>query len=207
MVGLPADYAGRYPAELSGGQRQRVAIARAFAARPDIVLCDEILSSLDTIVAAQVLELMRELRAKHDVAYLFISHDLATVASLADRVVVLYAGRVCESGPTAAVFGAPAHPYTRLLLASVPELRQGWLEAVVAGRPPTQAQTGTAVPRDAGCPFRTRCVLAIPGRCDQIPPPLRRTAAGQVVHCHRELAELAAAPGTAAAAGSALPPR
>jgi peptide/nickel transport system ATP-binding protein len=194
MVGLAADHAARYPAELSGGQRQRVAIARAFAARPDLVLCDEILSSLDTIVASQVLTLMRDLRSRHDVAYLFISHDLATVAAIADRVVVLYAGRVCESGPAASVFGGPAHPYTALLLASVPALRQGWLEEVVAARPSTGAQTGVGVPRDRGCPFRTRCALAIPERCDRQPPPERRLAPGHVAYCHREVTELRAAP-------------
>lgn len=193
MVGLPADYAGRYPSELSGGQRQRVSIARAFGARPDLVLCDEILSSLDTIVAAQVLELMRDLRAKHDVAYLFISHDLATVATIADRVVVLYAGRVAEAGPTASVFSPPHHPYTALLLSSVPALRQGWLEEVIATRPPTQAQTGTAVPKDIGCPFRTRCPVVVEGTCDRVAPPARRTPAGQTIYCHRELDELRAA--------------
>ncbi len=193
MVGLPADYAGRYPSELSGGQRQRVSIARAFGAQPDLVLCDEILSSLDTIVAAQVLELMRDLRAKHDVAYLFISHDLATVATIADRVVVLYAGRVAEIGPTSSVFSPPHHPYTALLLSSVPALRQGWLEEVIATRPPTQAQTGTNVPRDIGCPFRTRCPMAIEGTCDRVAPPARRTPGGQVIYCHRELDELRAA--------------
>ncbi len=193
MVGLPSDYGGRFPAELSGGQRQRVSIARAFAAEPDIVLCDEILSSLDTIVAAQVLELMRSLKATHDVAYVFISHDLATVASIADRVVVLYAGRVCEIGPTAAVFSPPHHPYTALLLSSVPALRQGWLESVIAARPPTQAQTGVTAPRDVGCPFRTRCPLAIENICDRLAPPARHTPHGQTIYCHREVEELEAA--------------
>ncbi|MGE0095432.1 MAG: ABC transporter ATP-binding protein [Alphaproteobacteria bacterium] len=192
MVGLPADYAGRYPSELSGGQRQRVSIARAFGAQPDLVLCDEILSSLDTIVAAQVLELMRDLRTKHDVAYLFISHDLATVATIADRVVVLYAGRVAEIGPTASVFSPPHHPYTALLLSSVPALRQGWLEEVIATRPPTQAQTGTSVPKDIGCSFRTRCPVVVEGTCDRVAPPARRTPGGQVIYCHRELDELRA---------------
>jgi peptide/nickel transport system ATP-binding protein len=198
MVGVPPDYAGRFPAELSGGQRQRVSIARAFAARPDLVLCDEILSSLDTIVAAQVLELMRALKAQHDVAYLFISHDLATVASIADRVLVLYAGRVCETGPTSAVFSPPHHPYTALLLSSVPALRQGWLEEVLATRAPGAARGATAAP-GAGCPFRTRCPLQMPGTCEREPIPARRTPAGQTIHCHRELDELAAAQAATAA--------
>ena len=190
MVGVPADYAGRFPGELSGGQRQRVSIARAFAAEPDLVLCDEILSSLDTLVAAQVLELMRELRARHDVAYLFISHDLATVAAIADRVVVLYGGRVCETGPTRAVFSPPHHPYTALLLSSVPALRRGWLEEVLGVRTPSSAQTGIAMLRDPGCPFRTRCPLVLPGTCDRLTPPGRPTPEGQMIHCHREMEEL-----------------
>jgi peptide/nickel transport system ATP-binding protein len=199
MVGVAPEYAGRFPAELSGGQRQRVAIARAFAAEPDLLLCDEILSSLDTIVAAQVLDLMRELKATHDVAYLFISHDLATVASIADRVVVLYAGRVCEQGPAAAVFAPPHHPYTELLLSSVPTLRQGWLEDVLARRGAAGAQSGMAPPT-RGCPFQPRCPLAIERICDREPPPPRRTPAGQTVYCHRELAELEAAQALSAAA-------
>jgi peptide/nickel transport system ATP-binding protein len=192
MVGVAPDCARRFPSELSGGQRQRVSIARAFAAEPDLVLCDEILSSLDTIVAAQVLELMRELRAGHAVAYLFISHDLATVASIADRVVVLYAGRVCETGPTAAVFSPPHHPYTALLLSSVPAVRQGWLEEVLAARVRAPGPTGAVARTDRGCPFVARCAVSIPGTCEREQPPARMTAAGQTIHCHRGVDELAA---------------
>jgi peptide/nickel transport system ATP-binding protein len=142
---------------------------------------------------------MRALRARHDVAYLFISHDLATVASIADRVLVLYAGRVCEAGPTAAVFSPPHHPYTALLLSSVPALRQGWLEEVLLTRAPGAAQAGITAPGGAGCPFRARCPLAIPGTCDLKPPPARRTAGGQTIYCHRDLDELQAAQAAAAA--------
>jgi peptide/nickel transport system ATP-binding protein len=191
MVDLPSDYAGRFPAELSGGQRQRVSIARAFAAEPDLVLCDEILSSLDSVVAAQVLQLMGKLRTDHSVAYLFISHDLSTVASIADRVVVLYAGRVMEIGPTASVFSPPHHPYTALLLSSIPALRTGWLEEVLAERPPTQSAISGPVPRDKGCPFRTRCPLMIAGTCDSVPPPARLGADSRTIYCHREIDELA----------------
>ena len=122
-VGLDPDYAGRYPGELSGGERQRLSLARAFAAQPELVLCDEVLSSLDTVVAASVLDLMRDLRRKFQVAYMFISHDLSTVATIADRVAVLYAGRVVDIGPTKQVFATPHHPYTSLLIASVPTLK------------------------------------------------------------------------------------
>ncbi len=134
MVGLDPDDAGRFPAELSGGERQRVSIARAFAAEPDVILCDEVLSALDTVVAARVLELMKELRESQQVAYVFISHDLSTVASIADRVAVMYAGRIVDVGCTDDVFAPPHHPYTQLLINSVPVLRQGWLEEVITSR-------------------------------------------------------------------------
>jgi peptide/nickel transport system ATP-binding protein len=192
MVGLPEDYAGRYPNELSGGERQRVALARAFAARPDVVLCDEVLSSLDTVVAAQVLELMRSLKEQHRVAYVFISHDLATVATLADRVAVLYAGRIVDLGPTREVFAPPHHPYTHLLLASVPEMRQGWLEEVVSTQEAEASRRGVRAFHDQACPFRGRCPLRIDGRCDREQPPARMTGTGHVIHCHRTIEELQA---------------
>ncbi len=190
MVGLPADYAGRFPSELSGGQRQRVSIARAFAARPDIVICDEILSALDALVARQVLDLMRKLRAEHDVAYLFVSHDIATVATFADRVMVLYAGRICEIGPPAEVFQPPHHPYTALLLSSVPVLRLNWLKETVASNAPrpTQGRAWNGV----GCPFHARCGLAVRGQCDAAPPPIRQVTKDHAIHCHRSIAELSA---------------
>jgi peptide/nickel transport system ATP-binding protein len=193
MVGLSPDYAGRFPAELSGGQRQRVSIARAFAAKPDLVLCDEILSSLDTIIAAQVLQLMSDLRSTHNVAYLFVSHDLSRVASIADRVIVLYAGRVMEIGPTASVFSPPHHPYTALLLSSIPALRAGWLEEMLASQRPTRRGARGPIPHDIGCPFRTRCPLVIDGTCDSAPPPARLGVGGGTIYCHREIDELAAA--------------
>ena len=191
MVGLPADYAGRFPSELSGGQRQRVSIARAFAAQPDIVICDEILSSLDALVAGQVLDLMHRLRREHDAAYLFISHDISTVAAFADRVAVLYAGRVCEIGSPAAVFSAPNHPYTALLLDSVPALRTGWLEEVTAARGAV-AEPGKQPASGTGCPFYRRCRLAIAGVCDSAAPPRQSTADGHVIYCHHSFAALAA---------------
>ena len=193
MVGLEADFAGRFPAELSGGQRQRVSIARAFAARPDIILCDEVLSALDTVVASRILELMKALREDHRVAYVFISHDLATVASIADRVAVMYAGRIVDAGPIDAVFAPPHHPYTQLLIGSVPALRQGWLEEVVASREAEAGMRSNAMLHDLPCPFRRRCPLTVPGRCDVEPAPRRRLGRGHVVFCqHGEEALLAA---------------
>ena len=183
MVGLDPDFAGRFPAELSGGQRQRVSIARAFAARPDVILCDEVLSALDTVVASRILELMKALRERHRVAYVFISHDLATVASIADRVAVMYAGRVVDAGPTGAVFAPPHHPYTQLLIGSVPALRQGWLEEVIASREAEAGMRSNAMLHDLPCPFRRRCPLALPGRCDAEPAPRRQLGEGHTVFC------------------------
>jgi peptide/nickel transport system ATP-binding protein len=132
MVGLPGSYAGKYPKEMSGGQRQRVAIARALAAEPSVILCDEFLSALDTIVAAQIVGLMQELRDRLGMAYIFISHDLATVADIADRVAVMQHGRIVELAEIGAVFGERRHAYTAELIRSVPELRPGWLESTLA---------------------------------------------------------------------------
>jgi len=186
MVGLDPDYAGRYPSELSGGQRQRVSIARAFAAEPDIILCDEVLSSLDTVVAARVLDLMKELRERHNVGYLFISHDLSTVASIADRVAVMYAGRIVDVGPTKEVFAPPHHPYTQLLINSVPALRQGWLEEVIATREASAGMKSNVMLHDAACPFRLRCPLIIDGVCDTQPPPLRMLTSTHGIYCQHD---------------------
>jgi peptide/nickel transport system ATP-binding protein len=128
MVKLPADYAARRPEQLSGGEKQRVNLARALAAAPDVLICDEITSALDTIVARHIVALIDELRERLGLAVMLISHDLATVASLADEVMVLRHGRVVEFGPTEQVLAHPKHEYTKLLARSVPELRVGWLE-------------------------------------------------------------------------------
>ena len=128
LVELPPEFANRFPAELSGGQKQRVNLARALASKPEVLLCDEVTSALDTIVGANVITLLRNLRDKTGVSIVFISHDLSTVANFADEIVVLHAGRVAEAGPTGKVLSPPFHPYTQLLVSSVPELRVGWLE-------------------------------------------------------------------------------
>ena len=193
MVGLDPDYAGRFPAELSGGQRQRVSIARAFAAQPDIILCDEVLSALDTVVASRILDLMRELRETHEVAYVFISHDLSTVASIANRVAVMYAGRIVDTGLTREVFAPPHHPYTQLLIASVPALRQGWLEEAIGSREAEAGMRSNVMLHDRPCPFRLRCPVAIPGRCDAEPAPRRDMGRSHAVYCQHTEADLLAA--------------
>lgn len=130
MVNLPEHYAQRKPGQLSGGEKQRVNLARALAAEPDVLLCDEITSALDTVVAASIIKLIEDLRDRLNLAIVFISHDMATVASLADEIIVLQRGLAVEQGQAADILLKPQHAYTKLLLSSVPELRQGWLEEV-----------------------------------------------------------------------------
>ena len=187
LVDLPPEFADRQPSELSGGEKQRVALARAFGAEPELIICDEVLSSLDTLVATTVLELLKDLKERLGVAYLFVSHDLATVATIADRVIVMYAGRICEEGPTREVFSPPYHPYTDLLIASVPELRTDWLSDVLEARDAGDIRKG-ALLMDEGCAFRTRCPLVMDGVCER-PPPMRMINAPvrHGIYCHYEV--------------------
>jgi oligopeptide/dipeptide ABC transporter ATP-binding protein len=178
-VGLPRDAARRYPHEFSGGQRQRVAIARALALRPDLVVADEITSGLDVTVKLRVLALLRELQGDFRVAYLFISHDLAVVRQVADRVAVMYLGEIVEEASTEPLFERPRHPYTQVLRASVPppDPEALWRPPVLPGDPPSPL----AVP--SGCRFHPRCPIA-EARCRTEPPRLRTLAAGHRVACH-----------------------
>jgi oligopeptide/dipeptide ABC transporter ATP-binding protein len=178
-VGLPRDAARRYPHEFSGGQRQRIAIARALALRPDLVVADEITSGLDVTVKLRVLALLRELQAEFRVAYLFISHDLAVIRQIADRVAVMYLGQIVEEAPTDALFERPLHPYTQVLRASVPppDPTAAWRPPVLPGDPPNPL----AIPR--GCRFHPRCPIAEP-RCREEPPALRPLVASRRVACH-----------------------
>ena len=189
MVELPQDFAGRYPEELSGGQKQRVNLARALAASPEVLLCDEVISALDSIVGANVIELLKRLRKQTGVSFVFISHDLSTVASFADEIVVLYAGRVVEQGPADQVLSPPYHPYTRLLISSVPELRVGWLEEAMQTQ---EAQAGidrVVQLTEIGCPFFDRCPLAIEGTCDRETAPIRDLGNSHLIECHRSKEE------------------
>jgi peptide/nickel transport system ATP-binding protein len=184
-VRLPERYLPMRPSQLSGGLKQRVAIARAFAGDPRIVICDEPTSALDVSVQAAILNLLTDLQRREDVAYLFISHDLGVVRYLADRIVVLYLGRVMEVGPAARVFGGPQHPYTEALLSAVPTLDDlDRLRIRLEGEIPSAADPPT------GCPFQTRCPRKIGEICETTEPELREEEAGHGIRCHIPLAEL-----------------
>lgn len=147
LVELPAGYIERYPRQLSGGERQRVNLARTLAAEPRLIVCDEITSALDTVVAKTVLQLLRDLQRKLDVSYIFISHDLSIIAEIADTIVVMRNGRVMQSGTAHEVMTPPFHPYTRLLMESVPEMRSDWLDdhlAMHARSTPADASDASA---------------------------------------------------------------
>ncbi|HEY7961813.1 MAG TPA: ABC transporter ATP-binding protein [Solirubrobacteraceae bacterium] len=178
-VGLVPALAHRRPHELSGGQRQRVAIARALAVRPRLLIADEALSALDVSVQAQVLELLRELRAQRGIGILFISHQLSVVARIADTVLIMYLGRIVESGPTARVFSEPAHPYTAGLLAAQPgRHRSGRRRA-----PALKGEIPSPLAIPSGCRFRTRCPRA-EAICASVDPPRVQSGPGHAAWCH-----------------------
>jgi peptide/nickel transport system ATP-binding protein len=190
MVELPAAFANRYPMELSGGQKQRINLARSLAANPEVMLCDEVTSALDSIVGANVIKLLTNLRNKTGVSFVFISHDLSTVSSFADEIVVLYAGRVVEQGPTDEVLEPPFHPYTRLLISSVPEMRIGWLEDTMKKREMAVGIARGVEITAKGCPFYNRCPMAIEGTCQTQTPPTLELDNGHRISCHLTLEQL-----------------
>ena len=190
QIELSETYIDRLPDELSGGEKQRICIARALAAKPELIICDEVTSALDTIVAKAILDLLQRLQHELQLTYLFISHDIDTVASIADQVVVLYAGRVAEQGSKLAVFQPPFHPYTKLLLSSVPEMKLDWLEKTLSTR---EAQAGIAREvkiTERGCPFVERCPEAIPDICVNDRPPLQTPSSGHLLACQHSPQDL-----------------
>ncbi|TQS41133.1 oligopeptide/dipeptide ABC transporter ATP-binding protein [Cryptosporangium phraense] len=184
QVGLGAAAAARYPAQFSGGQRQRIAIARALIVDPRLVICDEAVSALDLSIQAQILNLLSDVRSERGISYLFISHDLQVVEHLADTVVVLYRGRVMESGPAAVIHRSPEHPYTRALLAASPVADPKLQRERRAAREVYRGAPARAGALGESCPFRHRCPFAIP-RCAEERPALRPSGAGGQVACHR----------------------
>ena len=168
QVGLSPDVARRYPHEFSGGQQQRICIARAITLRPELLICDEVVSALDVSIQAQVLNLLQELQERFGMSYLFISHDLGVVRHLCDRVLVLYLGRVCEEGPVDEVFNNPKHPYTQMLLSAVPKNHP----AEKSSRLPMIGEPPSPINPPSGCPFHPRCPKAEEG-CRVNAPPLK----------------------------------
>ncbi|WP_249695508.1 ABC transporter ATP-binding protein [Stappia sp. WLB 29] len=177
-VGLDPSYKSRYPHQFSGGQRQRIGIARALAVQPDFLVCDESIAALDVSIQAQVLNLFMDLREDLGLTYLFISHDLGVVEHLADRVVIMYLGRVVESAPAAELFADPNHPYARALLEEVPRIdtRKRVFQ-------PVKGEIPSPLAPPTGCHFHPRCPHAMP-RCREEAPALREIAPGRVSACH-----------------------
>ena len=183
-VRLGEFYMSRYPRQLSGGEKQRVAVARAFAAKPDIILCDEVTSALDVSVQAAVLNLLQQLKEDLGTTYVFVSHDLAVVRAISDRVAVLYQGRLCEIGPSQNVYKFPSHPYTEVLLGAVlepdPDIKPKLVaEDIVEEKPP-----------EKGCSFQGRCPRKIGDICNSEVPPWQIGENGNAIRCHINIDEL-----------------
>lgn len=173
----PADK-NRYPHQFSGGQRQRIGIARALAVKPDVIICDEAVAALDVSIQAQILNLLVELREKKNLTYVFISHDLGVVRHISDRVAVMYAGRIVESGDAASIFSAPQHPYTQALLREAPSMTPRSSDIA-----PLSGETPSPFALPEGCAFHARCPQA-DDRCQRERPPLRDTKGSRRTACH-----------------------
>ena len=183
-VRLGEFYMTRYPRQLSGGEKQRIAVARAFAAKPEIILCDEVTSALDVSVQAAVLDLLKKLKDDFGTTYIFVSHDLAVVKAISDRVAVLYQGRLCEIGPSKNVYKFPSHPYPEVLLGAVlepdPDIKPKLIaEDIVEEKPP-----------EKGCCFQGRCPRILGDKCREEVPPWQVGENGNAIRCHIDIEEL-----------------
>lgn len=177
-VGLDPSMSGRYPHQFSGGQRQRIGIARALAVQPEFLICDESIAALDISIQAQVINLFMDLRKSHNLTYLFISHDLGVVNHIADRVVIMYLGRIVETGTVAQIFDTPNHPYSAALLDEVPSI-----ERRHRAFNPIKGEIPSPVNPPSGCHFHPRCPYAF-DRCRTERPELRAVSDGQSSACH-----------------------
>lgn len=200
MVGLSAQDGDKFPHQFSGGQRQRISIARAISSKPDFLVCDEPTSALDVSVQSQVLNLMRDLQDVLGLTYLFISHDLAVVDFMSDYVGVMYLGRLVEAGPAQRIFEAPEHPYTRLLMDTVPDITMAR-----RGRVPVTGEVPNPITPPPGCSFNPRCPLAS-DICRAHSPDLVAREGGTLVACHAtpRAEGTSSRPGCGASAGRAL---
>ena len=186
IVRLPASYAGRYPAQLSGGEKQRVAIARAFATDPDLLIADEPVSALDVSVQASILNLLRDLQLDNHNSLVFISHNLAVVGYLADRIAVMYLGRIMEIADSSRLFEAPMHPYTEALLASIPQIETD----PSLQRKPLEGDVPSQINPPSGCPFHPRCPRFLGDICRSELPAWQDTGSGDRIFCHIPLEDL-----------------
>ena len=179
-VGLNEDTLARYPHEFSGGQRQRIGIARALAVNPKVIVCDEPVSALDVSIRGQIINLLVNLQRQSGISYLFISHDLSVVQHIADRIAVMYLGRVVELADRKYFWSSPCHPYTRALFDAVPVTERG---ATTHDRIVLEGEVPNPLTPPSGCPFRTRCPIAV-GRCAAETPLLRDLGQGHLAACH-----------------------